>query len=110
MRQVGRIILFLLVFAVPAPGFDVEARKAAHWAWQPVRAQEPPAVRDAAWAKSPIDRFVLAGLEAKGLKPAAAADKGALIRRAYFDVIGLPPPPEAVEAFVYDESPGAFAK
>ncbi len=52
------------------------------------------------WARTPIDRFILAGLEAKGLTPSPMADKRKLIRRAYFDLIGLPPTPEEVEAFV----------
>jgi hypothetical protein len=63
-----------------------------------------------AWVKSPIDRFILARLEEKGLKPAPPADKRTLLRRAYFDLIGLPPTPEEVEAFLSDSSPGAFEK
>jgi len=67
-------------------------------------------VKDQAWCKSPIDRFILGKLEDKGLKPAPMAEKRMLIRRAYFDLIGLPPTPEQVDAFVADASPGAFAK
>jgi hypothetical protein len=90
--------------------FDLQKRKSSHWAWQPVRVTPPPAVKDAAWVADPIDQFVLAKLEEKGLAPAARAEKRALIRRAYFDLVGLPPAPEAVEAFVADASPDAFAK
>src|SRR5204862_7833997 len=69
----------------------------------------PPAVRDAAWTRTAIDRFILANLEEKNLKPAGLASKRELIRRAYFDLVGLPPTPEEVDAFVNDSSPGAFA-
>ena len=67
-------------------------------------------MKDAAWPRSDIDRFLLAALEAKGLKPVADADRPTLLRRVTFDLIGLPPTPEEVEAFVADESPGAFEK
>jgi len=80
------------------------------WSFQrPVR-RAPPAVQNHDWPATAIDRFVLARLEAAGLKPAPPADKRALIRRVYCDLIGLPPDPDAVEAFVRDDSPGAFAK
>src|SRR4051794_8604483 len=69
------------------------------WSFQPVKRPSLPTVKNAAWVKSPIDRFVLARLESKGLKPAPPADRRTLIRRAYFDLIGLPPSPEEVAAF-----------
>jgi hypothetical protein len=81
-----------------------------YWAFVPPRRPEPPSVRNASWAQSPIDRFVLAALEAKGLSPAPPADKRTLIRRATFDLTGLPPTPEEVRAFLDDTSPGAFAR
>ena len=90
--------------------FDLEARKAAHWAWQPVQRPSTPNVQNSSWPANDIDRFVLAKLEAAGLSPADAADKRTLIRRAYFDVVGMPPPPEAVERFVNDDSPQAFER
>ncbi|MBA4187644.1 MAG: hypothetical protein C0467_06450 [Planctomycetaceae bacterium] len=80
-----------------------------HWAFQPVVASAPPAVKDASWAKSDLDRYILAKLEAAQLKPASPADKPTLIRRATFDLIGLPPTPEEVDAFIKDASPTAFA-
>jgi hypothetical protein len=70
----------------------------------------PPAVQDADWVKNPIDRFVLAKLESKGLKPAPPASKRALLRRVYFDLIGLPPSPDEVEAFVNDAAPDTYEK
>src|SRR5258708_2187502 len=81
-----------------------------HWAWQPLRKPAVPDVKDSAWAKTPVDNFVLAILEQKGLKPNAPADKRTLIRRATFDLIGLPPTKEEVEAFLHDDSPDAFGK
>jgi hypothetical protein len=90
--------------------FDLAARKRTHWAWRPVQVTSPPAVENSTWPLGEIDRFILARLEEKELPPAAAADKRALIRRAYFDVVGLPPAPEAVERFIADDSPQAFER
>ena len=90
--------------------FNLQARRAAHWAWQPVKRQAIPAVRNRTWAVSPIDAFILSKLEAKGIGPAALADRRTLIRRVTFDLIGLPPSPEEVNAFVTDRSPDAYAR
>src|SRR5690242_14928209 len=87
-------------------GSDFEQRRATHWAWQGAREQSPPDLGDASWARDPIDRFVLAKLHANGLEPAPAAEKRALIRRLNFALVGLPPTPEEVEAFVKDDSDG----
>ncbi|HEX3447422.1 MAG TPA: DUF1549 domain-containing protein [Isosphaeraceae bacterium] len=80
------------------------------WAFQPPRAVSPPQVKDASWPRSDIDRFLLAALEAKGIKPVADADRHTLLRRASFDLTGLPPSPGEVTAFVADESAAAFAR
>jgi hypothetical protein len=85
-----------------------EAKK--WWAFQPPKRAVPPAAKDAAWPRSDIDRFILAALEEKGLKPVGDADKLTLLRRVYFDLVGLPPSPEEAAAFVKDSSPGALAK
>jgi hypothetical protein len=90
--------------------FDLHKRKAEHWAWQPVRPQSPPPVRDANWPSDPVDRFVLAKLEAKGLKLAPPAAKHVWLRRVTFALTGLPPTPEEVAAFQADDSPEAFAR
>jgi hypothetical protein len=79
------------------------------WAFQMPKKAPIPAVKDTTWAKSDVDRFLLAAMEAKGLKPVGDADQRALIRRVYFDLIGLPPTPEDVETFVKDKSPDALA-
>lgn len=81
-----------------------------HWSFSPPVKREPPAVKDTAWVRNAIDRFILAKLEQEGLEPAAAADKRALIRRVTFDLTGLPPTPEEVERFVNDRSEEAYEK
>ncbi len=93
-----------------ASAFDLEARKREHWAWQPVRATTPPEVRDARWPLQPVDRFILAKLEQKGLRPAAPAGKLTLLRRVFFDVTGLPPTPDDIAAFEKDTAPDAYER
>ena len=85
-----------------------EARKT--WTYRPPADPSAPEVVDRSWPASPLDRFILAKLEAKGLRPAHQADKRTLIRRATFDLTGLPPSPEEIDAFLADESPDAFAR
>lgn len=82
----------------------------AFWSFQQVKDQKPPAVKSAAWPVSPLDRFILAKLEQQGLAPAPRADKRTLIRRAVFDLTGLPPTPRQIDDFRADDSPDAFAK
>ncbi|MGH9664453.1 MAG: DUF1549 domain-containing protein, partial [Bryobacteraceae bacterium] len=96
--------------ASAAPAYVITPKQRAFWSFQPVRKPALPEVKDKAWVKMPVDRFVLAGLEAKGLQPVAPADKRTLIRRATYDLTGLPPTPEEMNAFLKDNSPGAFAK
>jgi mono/diheme cytochrome c family protein len=93
----------------PAPLTVAEAR-AKHWSFRPVKMPPVPAVKNAAWVQTPVDAFVLANLEKHGVTPAPPADRRTLIRRAYFDLLGLPPAPEEVEAFVKDDSPEAWPK
>ena len=71
---------------------------------------KPPAVKDAAWVRNPIDRFILAKLEEKGLAPAPAENRRALIRRVALDATGLPPKPAEVEAFLQDAAPNAYER
>ncbi len=80
------------------------------WAFQPLRQDPPPDVAGDSWSQTPLDRFIFAKLNSAGITPAPPADKRKLIRRAPFDLIGLPPTPAEVEAFVADHSPGAFAR
>ncbi|HTF89731.1 MAG TPA: DUF1553 domain-containing protein [Planctomycetota bacterium] len=86
------------------------AEQRSFWSLQPLSKPAPPSVKNAGWAISDIDRFVLARQEREGLSPVAPATRVALIRRASLDLTGLPPTPEEVAAFVADESPAAFAK
>ena len=80
------------------------------WSLQPLKSTLPPANESVpkAWQKSPIDRWIHAGITEKGLSPAPEADRRTLIRRAFFDLIGLPPSPEEIEAFVSDPNPQAY--
>ena len=90
-----------------ADSIDIEAGR-KHWAYQPLKAPAIPKVTDAAWPANDIDRFILARLESAGLQPGADAEKIILIRRLYFDLVGLPPTPEEITRFVDDKSPGAY--
>ncbi len=81
-----------------------------HWAFEPVADPRPPEVRHRRWPNNDVDRFMLAKLESAGRSPALSADKRTLIRRATFDVTGLPPTPEEVERFLIDTSPRAFER
>jgi len=84
------------------------AEQKAFWAFQPVRDISPPRVDDASWPSAPIDSFILSRLEAADLKPAPAADKRVLLRRVTYDLTGLPPTPDEIEAFINDTSNKAF--
>ncbi len=88
----------------------VTAEDRQFWSFKPLAKPTVPAVKNAAWCRTDVDHFVLAKLEAKGISPNTAAEKRKLIRRAYFDLIGLPPTPEEVDAFVADASPDAWEK
>ena len=91
----------------PAPDSKADAWR-RHWASRPIGDPAPPAVRAAGWCRNPIDAFVLAGLEAAGLSPSPRADRRTLIRRATYDLTGLPPTPTEVEAFAADPAPDAY--
>ncbi len=79
-----------------------------HWAFVPPVRPEPPAVQDGSWPRNPIDRFILARLEAEGMRPSQEADRVTLIRRLTLDLTGLPPSPPEVDAFLADRSPRAY--
>ena len=96
--------------AAAAREMVVTAEHRAFWSIQPLADPRPPAVRDASWPRTGIDRFILAKLEREGLKPVAPADKLTLLRRVTLDLTGLPPTPEEVDAFLKDTSAGAYDK
>jgi mono/diheme cytochrome c family protein len=80
------------------------------WSFRPLQLPNPPAVQSAEWIRTPVDRFILAELEAHGLAAAGPADRRTLIRRVYFDLIGLPPTPDEVDAFVANPDPSAYER
>lgn len=98
-----------LHFEVPreAPAVNEETKK--HWSFQPVRKPQVPEL-NSDWVKTEIDAFILAQLQEKALTPNPVADPRSLVRRAYYDLTGLPPAPEVVEAFAADPSPAAWSK
>ncbi len=93
----------------PTTKIDIEAGR-AFWSFRPLAAAVPPEVKTVGWARTPVDRFILAKLEAKKLRPNNPADREKLIRRAYFDLTGLPPTVAEIDVFVADNSPDAWAK
>jgi hypothetical protein len=90
-------------------GIDIESGR-KFWSYQPVKTPAVPAVKNENWPAGDIDRFILAALEANNLKPAAPADRAVLCRRVYYDLVGLPPTPEQVDAFVNDTSADAYER
>jgi hypothetical protein len=96
--------------ASPTGGYVIPPERKKFWSLLPIQDVQPPAVKDTKWAKTTIDRLVLAKLEKEGLKPVHPANKHDLLRRATLDLTGLPPTPEEIAAFDKDASPDAFAK
>ena len=94
----------------PALEMQVKDSDRQFWSFQTLQSITPPMVEDAAWCRTPIDQFVRARQEAVKLSPNAIADRHVLIRRAYLGLIGLPPTPEQVDAFVNDSDPDAWSK
>ena len=82
----------------------------AHWSFVAPERPPLPAVNDTVWPANPVDRFILRRLEARGWKPSPEANRRTLVRRIYFDVIGLPPAGSEIESFVHDRRPGAYAR
>ncbi len=87
---------------------DQPAATGSHWAYQPLQTVPPPAVQDSAWPANDLDRFILARLEAKGLRPVGDAERATLARRLAFALTGLPPTPRDIDRFVNDDRPEAL--
>ena len=112
------LVCALFVCAVPATSAAAvitrsgppTAQERAFWSFQPVRDPVAPSVKRTEWPRSQLDQFILGGLEARGLSPVKPAGRPELLRRATFDLTGLPPTPEEAAAFIADNSPDAFAK
>ena len=100
----------LMQSAPAASDLELTPEQKAFWSFRPVQKQTPPVVRNAQWVRSPIDRFILARIEKEGLKPAHTADRRTLLRRATYDLTGLPPTPEETKIFMEDRSAGAWEK
>src|ERR1019366_3416904 len=96
--------------AVKKGEFKISPKDQAHWAYQMVQRPALPAVKNQAWIRNPIDAFILAKLEAKGLAPAPPVLRQEIARRLYYDLIGLPPTPVEIQSFVKDSSPDAYEK
>jgi mono/diheme cytochrome c family protein len=96
--------------APKSPPYPISAEQRAFWSFQPVKPVTPPEVKDGNWSRTQIDRFIASKLEARGLHPVRPADRRTLIRRATYDLTGLPPTVEEADAFEHDRSPDAFAK
>jgi len=89
---------------------DFTAQQRRYWAFQPLTKPTPPELRSQTAGRNEIDTFILAKLESKKLQPNPRAGKMTLLRRATLDLIGLPPSPEEIQAFLADDSPDAFAR
>jgi hypothetical protein len=107
LSSLGKAGLWL---ALAGSGFAQEEKESRHWAFQPVKRPTVPNVSDPGWVQTPIDAFILSRLQKVGLKPAPAIDRRTLLRRAYLDLIGLPPTPEEQIRFLNDPSPTAFER
>ncbi len=91
----------------PPSDFDLFERKSQHWVWQPIVDPKIPDVENKSWPRDALDHFVLSSIEAKGLTPAGDVARSGLLRRLYFDLIGLSPTPDQAAEFLADESPRA---
>src|SRR5262249_36624530 len=106
----GLLALGLALAARGAHGAPAADPVGRHWAFGPVQRPRVPTPDDHGWVRTPVDAFVLARLQQHGPEPALPADRRTLLRRVYFDLIGLPPTPEEQRAFLDDPSPDAYEK
>ncbi len=104
------VLLALVAGRCAGDDYVISPDKKNHWAWKAPVSPPFPGVCNEAWVKNPIDRFVLAKLKAAGLQPAPSASREQLVRRATFDLIGLPPTPDEIDSFIHDASAEAWEK
>jgi hypothetical protein len=104
----GLALCALFLFA--AEGYNFTPAQRNYWAFQPILKPPPPAVKNKQWVKTPIDSFILAKLEEKGLQPNPPADRLTILRRVSIDLIGLEPTADEIQQFLNDKSPGAYEK
>ena len=105
-KTIALLVLGCASLLYASDHFDAEDR--AHWAFQKVTHPEVPKIRNTGWVRNPIDAFVACALEKQNIAPGPAADKRTLLRRAYLDLIGIPPTPAELNQFLTDTSPKAF--
>jgi hypothetical protein len=110
MRPLALLLVIAFVLPARADDYVPEPEKTSHWAWKPPVRTSPPMPRDRAWARNAIDRFIQAKWDAAELRPARPATREQLIRRVTLDLIGLPPTPAEIDAFLADHSPDAWEK
>src|SRR6185312_7817075 len=114
LRLSFTVVALLAVGCVFADGLpdaaDPTPASTNGWAFRPLCRPPLPPVKHDEWVRQPLDRFVLAKLENHGLEPAHEAGQRTLLRRVYFDLVGLPPTPEEMRAFLADTSPGAYER
>ena len=112
MYFISPTVILSWIFCFECLSFNVEAevKERSFWAFKPIGHHVVPIVKDETWPTDPIDSFILAKLEAKKIKPAPVADKHTLLRRVYFDLIGLPPSPSQIDEFISDHSANAYLK
>ena len=113
LRSVLLISLVLPAARVSAdavPEKPIQPADRQHWSFQPPRRPAVPTVKQPSWVRTPVDAYILYRLEEAGLTPTPPAERLALLRRVYLDLVGLPPSPEEQDAFLADSSPGAYEK
>lgn len=103
-------LLWMIYFACLSLNGENELEGHNHWAFKPIENQSVPKVNNKIWTTNSIDSFILAKLESKKIPPAPVTDKYTLLRRIYFDLIGLPPSPNQINDFISDRSPNAYSK
>jgi hypothetical protein len=109
--EVDRLRTWIKSGAVWSDGMTLQERQAdgrLWWSYQPVQRPSVPDVNKSSWVRNPIDRFILAKLEANDLQPSAEADRRTLIRRLSFDLLGLPPTPNEIDVFIKSRDPNAY--
>ncbi|MGE4003742.1 MAG: DUF1549 domain-containing protein, partial [Planctomycetaceae bacterium] len=108
--EIARLKAWIDAGAEWPDGIDGPKEQSDHWAYQPIRRREPPRSTTAGRAANPIDAFVLSRLTERQIEPSPLADRYTLIKRLYYDLLGLPPDPAAVDAFVEDTAPDAYER
>ena len=111
-RSLALLLALAALTSARAENIDkpITAVERQHWAFQPPKRPAIPRVKETGWVRNPIDAFILATLEENGLTPAREADRPTLLRRLTFDLTGLPPTPDELDAFLADQAPGAYER